>query len=64
MRNKKIIMIIKIIIKKTITILFYVFPTFAFWLAVELTYLPFKVTKVLYKSSMYGSELTNKLKTN
>ena len=45
----------------TITILFYVFPTFAFWLAVELTYLPFKV---LYKSSMYGSELTNKLKTN
>ena len=32
----------------TITILFFVFPTFAFWLAVELTYFPFKVTKVLY----------------
>ena len=32
----------------TIITLFYVFPTFAFWLAVELTYLPFKVTKVLY----------------
>ena len=32
----------------TIITLFYVFPTFAFWLAVELTYLPFNVTKVLY----------------
>ena len=48
----------------TITILFYAFLTFAFWLAVELTYLPFKVTKVLYsfKSNMYRSELTNNLK--
>ena len=48
----------------TFTILFYAFLTFAFWLAVELTYLPFKVTKVLYsfKSNMYRSELTNNLK--
>ena len=34
----------------TITILFYAFLTFAFWLAVELTYLPFKVTKVLFNN--------------